>query len=184
MKKYFLLAGTALLISGQAWAASVSADGQSATMTVSATLANIGEIISAQDMSFGTIVVLPSRRPTSLTKISTLDAESGEVTLYSDFAKGQIGTATRGIVNVTDDLEIALGSSAAFLSFTCGAGSLDGSGCQLTGGSSGTGVMYVKDFNVHAGSCGANYIGASLYANSNTTNVGSYSGTITVSVDY
>ena len=186
MKKYLLLATTAMLFAGNAMAGTVAGDGQSAEMNIKAIITQKITITNVDDMNFGKVVLGDLDGDGGYTKLVTLGTDG---TLTPEGTSQVIGTGNAGVVTVTptdtyNDVQF---------DFSCGEDLANS--CQLMTASGSE--LRVINFNVLRGdgaAAGKYSIGADLYAR-NTGNYygsydpsdsswGHYTGSVTVSIKY
>ena len=186
MKKYLLLATTAMLFAGNAMAGTVAGDGQSAEMNIKAIITTKITITNIDDMNFGKVVMPSLPGGDGNTKLVTLGTD-GSLTPEGDAIV--IGTGNAGVVTVTPTDT----SNDVQFDFSCGE-DIDNY-CELMSGSGSE--LRVINFNVSRGdgtAAGKYSIGADLYARNDgnyhtsydpsDSSWGHYTGSVTVSIKY
>ena len=153
MKKYLLLATTAMFMAGNAMAGSIATDGQSATIGVTAKLEILATIMSVSDMDFKTMTSDNEYISGDLVRMDTegiITKISGDITSFSDTGtRGEIGVANETLVSGVD--------------ITCAATEADISAntdtkCYLDENDK----MYIKKVTVSSLSSGSYRFGATL----------------------
>ena len=169
MKKYFLLAGTALLISGQAWAGSIATDKQSATVNLKATLRSVdSKILTVTDIDFGTLVF------DGTDATFTMD-NAGNITATGASVLSSPATGTPGHV------EVSYSGGYPDLSVSCAdaeqsSHDVQTTGCSFEFGTSGIAIfktdrttLSTRGFSGHA------YFGGSIKITDMPESMGTYS---------
>ena len=184
MKKYLLLASVAgCLLSANAMAATYS--GNTATIIAKASLQKMVNITDAEDMNFGTLVVNSAHKPTSITKIASIDSSSAVTRENTNYVVATEGTPYHGGFMFEDDLTI-WESAGEHFSIACNVGTYNTNGCELANGDS---KLYLQNIGIHQNGTGTYYFSADLYADSTTTagstgDAANYSGAFTITLEY
>jgi len=185
MKKYLLLATTALLATNVANAGTVGPGGQSATIGASVEIGLAPQITGVTDMDFGQLNLTEECKDANKCLIATITG--GEVVTTPDWVipKGTVHAAEiSGIGNTYFD-------DTHTFTYSCptGKGNLT-DGCHLNLDPSDPSVgytLYLKDFNVVGHGSGTTLIGAKLYVPkdfSGQIGDGTYTGSFLVTLNY
>ena len=151
MKKYLLLASTALLFSTNAWAGEITDAGHSATVNAKVTLTDATIIDYVSDMDFGTLVLGSSfASETAVARVRSDGGGTATLDILSEDIVSHSGTPAVGVV----------ASNEGYLvinEITCADGTATTAGCTLAEG------VTIKDITYPTGGCSGCDIGATLY---------------------
>lgn len=153
MKKYLLLATTAMFMAGNAMAGSIATDGRSATIGVTAKLEEAASIIEVNDMDFKTMISGNVNISGDLVRMDT----SGTITKISEDIISFSEDGTKGEIQVDYFTQIS------GIDITCAATGVDISAntnnkCYLNENNE----MYIKKVTMQQGTSGWYSFGATL----------------------
>ena len=160
MKRYLLLATTAMFMAGNAMAGSIAPDGQSATIGVSVGMTAVDFISGATDIDFGTLLTDGNGEEEDLVRMSTdgTMTKLGSHLLYVP-ATGTAGTLTLSSYGRSTGFAIECAFNGADISAS------SNNQCPLEGASASG--FSIKKVTI-AGSDGSYTLGATLHQSSDT----------------